>query len=197
MLNPAETLHCAFILTSLSLGYSSQVSLLDFLFFLSLSLHWEKCQMWSAETSQPILHSCEVGCLMIHLLCFSVSMFLCMCNPKRQKRKMIQSLSCNQTTMPKQNQIKMNTFNYKAWWCITYLCVYCCCCGITELLRSLWQTLNSSTGEGLAFIYRWVELHGLRAQRSWICARGETGGRKQDLCERETTTGTACLQHYT
>lgn len=128
--------------------------------------------------------------------CFSVSMFLCMCNPKRQKRKMIQSLPCNQTTMPKQNQIKMNTFNYKTWWCITYLCVCCCCCcGITELLRSLWQTLNSSTGEGLAFICRWVELHRLRAQRSWICARGETGGRKQDLCERETTTWTPCLQH--
>lgn len=81
-------LYCtAFILTSLSPGYSSQVSLLDFLFFLPLSLHWEKCQMWSAETSQPILHSCEVGCLMIHLLASQFPCSFACAIPKGKKGK--------------------------------------------------------------------------------------------------------------
>lgn len=34
-----------------------------------------------------------------------------------------------------------------------------------KALRSLGQTLNSSSGEGLAFICRWVELHELREEK--------------------------------
>ncbi len=69
-----------------------------------------------------------------------------------------------------------------------------------KALRSLGQTLNSSSGEGLAFICRWVELHELREEKHWICAcmwkteRGKQKSVSQDLRARETTTGTARLQ---
>lgn len=56
-------------------------------------------------------------------------------------------------------------------------------------LRSLGQTPNSSSGEGLAFICRWVELLGPREKRATgslhVC--GEKEGGKQGPCEKETT----------
>ena len=61
-------------------------------------------------------------------------------------------------------------------------------------LRSLGQTLNSSPGQGLAFICRWVELHELREKRSsgsvHVCERRrkkEGGKQKGDnrVCVRE------------
>ncbi len=69
------------------------------------------------------------------------------------------------------------------------LCVCAAAAGkYHKALRSLGRALNSSSGEGLAFICRWVELHELREEKHWICAcMLEREGEKTEnqICARE------------
>lgn len=136
----------------------------------------------------------------------------------KRKGEMLQSWHCNPTTM-QEKLIKNQTIS---WWVraaapknlymahhakhniikscrasgdasLTFVCVCVCCCCRVKVSQSFEEFGTDAEQQlwwGFGF---YLQVGGAaRAERG---EAGEGGRKTENLCERETTTGTACLQH--